>query len=289
MKVLGIYHSRDLDGLCSGAIIKHYYPQADMVGYDYNESTLDIINISSEYDLIIIADVSLPMVDMAIVHHYCKNLLFIDHHKSVKEDFDKFYEKTAVPEGFTYIYEEGTAACELCWNYFFPMKKMPLAVSLLGAYDVWRESTPDYNRKGIELFQLYMVSGKQSLMSMQNIFTWDKLDIEKKMLIGAEIKQYRDSLTAKAAKFSFERNFHGHKAICLNTTRPAGSWFFDGVENLQDYDLMIAFTFTGKGWIYSLYRINESLDMSVLAKKHLGGGHAGAAGFSLNYFVLKEE
>ncbi len=33
--MIGIYHSADLDGFTSGAIIKRKYPNAKMIGYDY--------------------------------------------------------------------------------------------------------------------------------------------------------------------------------------------------------------------------------------------------------------
>ena len=67
MKVIGIYHSKDLDGFCSGAIIKKKYPEAEMIGYDYGQDTDEIIEKVRSYKTdvkVIMADVSFPMMDM---------------------------------------------------------------------------------------------------------------------------------------------------------------------------------------------------------------------------------
>lgn len=37
MNPLCIYHSKDLDGVCSGAIVKHFVPDCEMFGYDYGQ------------------------------------------------------------------------------------------------------------------------------------------------------------------------------------------------------------------------------------------------------------
>ena len=36
-KTLCIYHSADLDGVCSGAIMRRAFPEATMLGYDYGQ------------------------------------------------------------------------------------------------------------------------------------------------------------------------------------------------------------------------------------------------------------
>jgi hypothetical protein len=60
--MIGICHSRDLDGYTSGAILKLKYPEIKLIGYDYGQPIpWDQIPVG---EAVIMADVSLPMSDM---------------------------------------------------------------------------------------------------------------------------------------------------------------------------------------------------------------------------------
>ena len=37
MKPICFYHKADLDGVCSGAIVKHFVPDCELYGFDYGE------------------------------------------------------------------------------------------------------------------------------------------------------------------------------------------------------------------------------------------------------------
>lgn len=37
MKPICFYHKADLDGVCSGAIVKHFVPDVELYGFDYGE------------------------------------------------------------------------------------------------------------------------------------------------------------------------------------------------------------------------------------------------------------
>jgi len=90
MKVVCIYHSIDLDGWMSAAIVKHWWensPDAidnndgelDFIGYNYGEHVPDL----SEYDRVIMCDVSFPKEVMLELFNRLKdNLIVIDHHSS---------------------------------------------------------------------------------------------------------------------------------------------------------------------------------------------------------------
>lgn len=82
---------------------------------------------------------------------------------------------------------------------------------------------------------------------------------------------------------SFESEFEGKRAICLN-----GGGFnsdvFKSISNPDKHDIMMPFQYDGKTglWTISIYSINPEIDCSILAKKMLGGGHKGAAGFTVD-------
>lgn len=183
MKTICIYHSRDLDGWMSAAIVKkwfiennknkkysiyclntkritgetfpgsspHYHILREdlvMLGWDYGDKIPDL----SEYDKVIMCDVSFPKEEMEKIAKSgigVSNFIWIDHHISAINDVNTIYfAKTA-----NGVRNADFAACELTWNYFFPNEEMPEIVRLLGGYDSFRYkfTKEDKNRRDVLL------------------------------------------------------------------------------------------------------------------------------------------
>jgi oligoribonuclease NrnB/cAMP/cGMP phosphodiesterase (DHH superfamily) len=148
MKTVCIYHSVDLDGWMSAAIVKHYYKlnskkylEGDMediadndsiafIGYNYGQPIPNL----SEYSKVIMCDISFPKNEMEKIANSgigVSNFIWIDHHISaIKDMSETHFAKTA-----NGLRDTKYAACELTWKYFFPNKPMPEIVRLLGRYD----------------------------------------------------------------------------------------------------------------------------------------------------------
>jgi oligoribonuclease NrnB/cAMP/cGMP phosphodiesterase (DHH superfamily) len=288
--MIGVYHSKDLDGYCSGAIMKLKYPDIKLIGMDYGEKYPENLN----HEPIIICDMSFPMKDMEEIAKQSNwQLTWIDHHKSAIEDYRKF-----VGEGETFcnaILQDGIAACEGAWNYFFPDKKMPPVVEFLGTYDTWRKNnkTNDWEfvimpfQYGMRMkcssaddFPMELFNEYSYSVGGNNYNSFDKIgNIIKE---GDLILKYQSQQNERACKFSaFEIEFEGLRAICLNSGG-ANSQLFESVYDGTKHDIMIPFVFTGKGWTFSVYSTKENVDCSVIAKKYGGGGHKGAAGFKIS-------
>ena len=93
MKIVCVYHSIDLDGWMSAAIVKHWFNQQevpnkkdehintiDFIGYNYGQPIPDL----SEYDKVIMCDISFPPEEMDKIE--LKKLVWIDHHISAIKD-----------------------------------------------------------------------------------------------------------------------------------------------------------------------------------------------------------
>lgn len=274
--MIGIYHNKDLDGFTSGAIIKKKYPNAKLVGYDYGMPfNLDVTN-----EHIIMADISLPMEKMFKISQLCNyKLTWIDHHISSINDYKEFIGNG---ESFcTAILENGIAACEGTWKHLFPNKKMPLAVKLLGEYDTWRNSDKNRWENEILPFQFGMRLKCNSIETFPvKVFENDEYvnDIINDGFIVLKYQSQINELQCK--KSSFEYEFSGLRAICLN-----GGGFnsdvFKSIYNEDKYDIMMPFQFNGKYWTVSLYTTKDEIDCSVIAKENGGGGHKKAAGFQV--------
>ncbi len=277
-----IYHSRDLDGWMSAAIVKLKYPDVELIGWDYGQP---LPNIDGDDDIVMV-DVSFPMGEMS---KYENRLTWIDHHISAITDYNHFmidYHNILCKRSLDPRY----AACELTWSYFFPATDMPELVRLLGRYDCFGHKGTKEERKVLE-FQygarqlIYDVD--TALINLNVAYDGGDGVICKDILkSGVAIYQY----LCTEAKQTYERrldvDFDGYKFGCVNDARFNPINF--GIEYHNDgYDGFACFHYQKGQWIYSLYNDNGLVDCSVICKKRGGGGHKGASGFQTKELILK--
>ena len=267
------YHKSDLDGRCSGTIVTMIGNECEMIGVDYNDSLLQMVN-DDRIDLIknetvYMVDFSFSNIkDMIWLNDLC-DFHWIDHHKSAIEKMDGFKCKG--------LREIGKSGCELTWEYLFPDKKMPEFVRLLGRYDVW-----DHKDADVLPFQSGMRM-QDDTMPESNI--WDDLLnddgslIERIINSGRTILSYERKQNEIYAKgMHYETEFEGLRAIVINKAFQ-NSKIFDSVYDPEKHDVMILFGVKPNEFKYSIYSTKDEVDVSKIAVKYGGGGHKGAAGF----------
>ena len=212
---------------------------------------------------------------------------------------------------------DGVAACRLAWQWFhgdlrsctcevphsdghydycprgrLPSKEAfidrsviePLAVRLAGEYDVW-----DHRGDGDVEFQFGL--------DAQRELDWQQLFMCAHLVGGALIKTdyvqsiikdgeaamrcyaKRDADVMRTRSFIVE--WKGLKFLALNTARCNSNTFAARDVPETGHDALMAMTFTGKGWLVSLYHAahRSDIDLSLIAKQYGGGGHRGACGF----------
>src|SRR5574343_569017 len=300
------YHSADLDGHCSGAIVKHFVPEAILHPINYGDA-FPWDEIKPE-DTIYMVDFCLqPFDDMEQLCDLC-DVIWIDHHKTSLD----FMQHRSI-KGIQAI---GHAACELAWTWFsINQIAMPLAVTLLGRYDVWDHSDPrtlpfQYRMRMEDMDPL---KGEGAMEKWRTLF--DPFDDGGIYTEGAEgqylylsdlvregelLLRYSDQENTKYARgYAFEtfldvigripeddspiptRRLY---AICINRGM-TNSKAFDSVYDPEKHHLMITFCRlpfhkqTKGGWTVSLYSTRDDVDCGAIAKPFGGGGHKGAAGF----------
>jgi len=161
MKTLCLYHSVDLDGWMSAAIVKHHFLSTNPIGTytigDLDNDTVEgVVNLEvlenntinsltfkgytygdkvpdvSNYHRIIMCDMALLKGVMEQLHEdHTKEIIWLDHHYSAIHDSELPLKYNDL-EG---IRDTKYSACELTWWYYFPEIKMPEIVRLLGRYD----------------------------------------------------------------------------------------------------------------------------------------------------------
>lgn len=275
------YHSSDLDGHCSGALVKMAYPQCEMIGINYGDEfpwdTLQPME-KNKGEMVFMVDFALqPFDEMVKLQTRCE-LIWIDHHKSAIEAAETT--SSFLPHG-VYI-KDGIGACQLVWEYLTKNSlvgkepKTPTFVKLLAEYDVW-------NHSDVMALPFQYGMRHQKDTSPKNIELWTSLfDTERVQQIteiGGIILEYQDSQNAKYVKScAFETELDGLKLIAINLML-TNSKIFDSVWDSEKYDGMLTFGYRKGRWTVSLYSDKPDVDMSIIAKNRGGGGHKGAAGF----------
>lgn len=281
-----IFHKADFDGIASAAILRSKFPNAEFMPYDYG----DKLELPDENAPVIMVDVSLPMNSMRDVGIWAEGFTWIDHHKSAIENYEKNYvcgrEVTPLIEP---VLEIGKAACELTWRYCYPDKDMPMAIWLLGRYDVWDMSDKDEWNNRILPFQYGMRSISNDLKSFPKGLLNNNPEtfsyIEQIIETGKQIMAYQDMQNEKmATATAFETLWKRFRVIAMNVSH-ANSRMFDSVYDPEKHDLMMPFSFNGECWKVSLYTTHDDIDCGDIARTYRkGGGHKAAAGFNVEKF-----
>lgn len=300
------YHSADLDGYCSGAIVKKKFKDCEMIGINYGDKfPWEIINDINE--TIFMVDFSLRFDDMLGLNDM-SNLIWIDHHKTIIEEELKYItEFPNVDIAINGLRRIGIGACALVWEFIYPNKEIPYPVRLLAEYDVWNHENPDTlpfqygmriqdNKPDSKIWDnVLSEDGSAMIGGIKKTTTHLIRDI---CMEGGAILKYNKQYEERYAKGNyFYTRINGivslaggsyhleypYKCIAINKAL-TNSLLFNSVKT-DDIDIMIAFCWNGSksSWLVSLYTDKEEIDVSEIAKKFGGGGHKGAAGFSCDY------
>lgn len=268
------YHSADLDGICSAAIVLAKYPKCELFPINYGDDfPWDLIKTEQVF----MVDFSLTIDEMLRLHHACgDNLIWIDHHESKIKDENEYTKKILG------IRKVGQAGCELTWEFLHPGEKVPTAVYLLGRYDVW-DHTNDMVlpfQWGMRQFDVQPDSEHwRYLLEDGDLATRDEM-LHSILSQGATILKYQAAQNQKYIRaYGHEVEFDGLEAIAVNKGF-TNSQLFDAVWDEEKYHIMMTYVQKKNGkWNVSIYSTRDDINCGELAKRHGGGGHKGAAGF----------
>ena len=265
------FHHNDPDGHASGAIVKYALGDSvTLIESDYDGTPIpwDLVEGAKQ---IIVTDFSFPVEIMKRLAEG-RELVWIDHHKSAMAEF------AGLADNWPGIRDISEAACVLTWRYFFPERPVPKAIVLIGDRDVWRwaeEETGPFNES------LYSQDHQADNAAFwKPLLENDQTVLAKMIEEGAWLREISlRNLDQMMATRSFEVRFEGHRTIAVNT-RGNGD-----VGNYgRDRGYEIVYTYIDEMQVNGLTTVvtlfSNKIDVSLIAKRYGGGGHAGAAGFS---------
>lgn len=271
------YHGADLDGHCSGAIVRAAYPQCEMYPINYGDP-FPWADLHHREKVFMVDFCLQPFQPDMLRLRKESNLIWIDHHKSAIESW-----LAASPDGLGLkingmrSLENSQAGCELIWNFLSGDKPVPLVVKYLSLYDIWQHND-DPKILGLQHGLRQYDTDPKNQKLWQSLFS-DPFYVAEIIKEGQSILKYVISENKKYAKVAaFKTELNGYKCIAINKML-TNSQLFDSVWDNSKYEVMIAFGFFKNEWGVSLYSDREDIDVSEIAKKYGGGGHKGAAGF----------
>jgi uncharacterized protein len=288
--VFVIYHN-DLDGELSASLVCSLREPEDDTGrkifhrMDYKDS-LPFDQILKDEEVWIV-DFSLSTEELLKLPTPISKVYWIDHHVSAMERHTKEVNFGKIPE-IAGLRDKKYAACVNTYKYLkgnidMPLTDVPYAVRLVGDHDAWRF---EYREAWAFFYGATIYdTGPQSSFWYKCL--WYNGFLDDVVKEGEVIKRYKQGFDSKYIRsWGFETKFKKHKAYAINLAR-CGSQTFG--ELIDQYDVCISFVWDGNLCTISLYSVK--IDVSKLATEFGGGGHKGAAGFTLKEipsFLVKE-
>ena len=158
-------------------------------------------------------------------------------------------------------------------------KDAPVFTKLIADWDVWKFDYGDDTRKFITAFNSYdfRPESEEWARFFNTGFCNDPTFETELLKEGAAMIKYRDGWAKSyLERFGFEVEFEGLKCFAVNLGNCNSEYFKSLPEG--KYDAFMPFAFNGEKWAVSMYSTTH--DISGICKKHGGGGHAKAAGFT---------
>lgn len=279
IKIKCFYHD-DLDGQCSAAIVAQALgPDIEFQPINYND--VDCLIGETGYQLIYFVDFT-PRTDL--LDALAKNntgIIILDHHKTAFEHIDEI--KALGHENIRMIFDLAFAGCGVVWKYFFPEEPMPLAARLTQDFDIWKweiKETGDF----VAAMKIEDVNSQKYWLTL---FA-DEAKVEQLIVQGKTINAYERIYYARTLKNNaFEAEFEGYRILVCDCPGANSKLFGD---RFKDYPFVMKYEFDGHDYMVSLYSYcpdgkTPIVDVSEIAKKYGGGGHAAAAGFTCKELV----
>lgn len=297
-KTIVIHHSADYDGLFCREVAKKFLPtDTEFIGWDYGNPKICLDGVEGTVYILDLSPECLHFHPNDKLRSVPSNVIWIDHHKSAIEQWDK---------GIAGYRIDGVAACRLAYQWFLMHSQWdpreqhppyglpvlqdyidrrvaePLAVRLAGEYDIWDKRDPR-----AEWFQ-FGLDGAE-------VIEWGNLLDQEFMgqlvgpmcMEGCKAKRVVEKRDADIMTRSFMVNLFGLKFLALNIAKCNSNTFASKDVPATGHDALLAFYWNGKEWNYSMYHAkhNTTIDLSAIAKSRGGGGHRGACGFKTPFLI----
>lgn len=266
-----VIHHGDMDGIGSGAVALRALTgncRAIAANYGGDRGIEDSIpNGASVY----ILDYGLEPIERMLALVRRARVIVIDHHKSHMLALAQYPQLASLPG----LRVEGLAGVELTWKYFHGEVPYPLAVRLIGRFDVWNHGWSE------DVIPFHFGLSKEYHDPASPL--WDSLlageGLEEVLGRGRIVWQYYQERAVSMMRHAYETEWEGHRCLVCNLPGH-NSLAFRSIYDPSRHDMVVTWVCSSHGYEVGIYNDSDNgLDVSEIASRYHGGGHPEAAGF----------
>ena len=274
------FYHYDLDGCAAAAIVRTKLPWAIMHPIEYDYKVLEPTASTAEVIFVDFTPRLADLTEMTRVGN--RHVVWIDHHQTALQamsgqGFDKL-------PGLRSTEHSGAW---LTWKFFYEHLPVPRSIELIDLWDTWKhEDSEDvlWFKSGIEIFD----SSPKSKIWDEILCDGQNDVMERITQAGRCISEHFKIYWKQCVDmYGFEcrfRHLRYGKLRCFALFLPDSSSL--AFASKPGYDIYLSLVYNGKQYRVSMYAGKPGIDVSEIAKSYGGGGHAGAADFSLDELPL---
>lgn len=282
-RVVGYYHAGDPDGFTGGWVLNKFNPSMELVGVDYH---LPLPEFPKDA-LIYIVDYCFSLDVMQKLVEDNKIVVLLDHHplaQEVKEQLEKEFSD----ERFIADVDFKKSGCEIAWDFLFAGVNTPPLVTLVGDMDLWKFDHPE-----TELFMEGLKSLDRTFENWDYASTREGLDdlMEKgKDLLEERIERCKNQIekTGSVADLIVGLDEEENpiiKKVPVSTLARASDASYQTNMMIKSGmgEVVMAFWPEEDGSVKVRVTTSKNYPYAgEIAKYYGGGGHAHAAGFTID-------
>lgn len=293
-KALIAYHDNCIDGFTSAWVtynaLKETYNSVELIPVQYKPQSLEELEnlvANSAYNILMVVDFSLPveMLQSLQLRAPMTFVTILDHHKTAfeaygwKGELEKDSKMDTILHGAAIYLRNDMSGAGICQYVSHPRQQIPALVAFVQDYDLWQfklgEPTKWVNK--------YLGEREKSIRSWNEVAA--ALDDPKSRIeileAGKKLQVEHDAEVAKIVAHAKPGLILGHK-VWVGVCHPKFSSDVGHVlaEKSGTFGATYWPTESGDEELWSLRSVGD-FDVSAVAKRLGGGGHAAAAGFRL--------
>ena len=281
------YHAACFDGY-----------MANVIGLNSSESTIKPFGVSPGPNLlksmeiilkkeerpskILVFDVSLGPEVYAMLQLYSDTVYIFDHHETTQ-----FLWRNECPMPANVYINVQMAGCEIAWQYFCPHLPVPEPVRLIGNRDTWRVDYTENHNNAQELaeaiYSVYHPSGSpKRWIELLDDEKWQELRPTYLLLGKQLIKSRRNRVKSVCQNKRLKKVFFGpnEQYFVATVNSPCDQSFIgEYLLSMSSVDFVVIWCYNGDKKSYKVSLRSARFDVSKIALKFQGGGHATAAGY----------
>lgn len=236
---------------------------------------------------VVIVDFSFKRGVMTQVADVANTVLLVDHHKSAIADLEGWAnERNALRAGSVeQLFDVNYSGAALAWQWFFPMEPLPLLLYHIQQRDLWREESSDWQATRNVSAAIFSHSYDFELwwQWLKNPQAFQELMKEGAAIERKHFKDIRELLPQVTRRM----NIGGYNVPVANLPYIFSSDAGNILARGEAFAGCYMDTPTHRVFSLRSSREDEAVDVSLIAQRYGGGGHAKAAGFRIDRNVAK--